>query len=174
MLVGFKRRFGLWVWEGSKTHTIRADRADGKTAKPRRVLGIAKWDGETLYCFIDTRQPGMTRLGNFECVKVEPIVIEARSDESLQFTIAGVVLDANEANLFCWRDGFRPAGSTQERPGDAYSIFHDYWLTAHPDLWDKPFRGSLNHWEHSTNPIAATSRALGRCPLPKALQGFEA
>jgi hypothetical protein len=155
MTLGFHRRFGLYVWLGTKTHTIRAHRADGDPQP-----------GLTLHTFIDVRQKSQTRLGNWFCSKAEPIVIaQSRVHGTLQIEIAGNKLTADERELFCWRDGFRRIGSSESNPEGAYLDF-DQWARSTHDL-SRAFTGQITHWKFATTCIPADdSLATGRAPLP--------
>ena len=97
MLLGFKRRFAPLVFDGSKTHSIRAMRKDGK------VPAV----GETLHCYVDPRQKTMQLLGRWECVRVETIEIYTRGDGTFEVLIERVELSLGEKNLLAHRDGFR-------------------------------------------------------------------
>lgn len=129
MLVGFKRQFAPFVEEGSKTHTIRARRQDGTRAKV----------GETLHCYVDSRQKTMRLLGRFECVKVQSIHIVtdcSLNHPPLMVQIDDTWLTADEAEVFFHADGFRaPDSSSIEQAAK-------YWKGR-----EFPFDGDLNHWK---------------------------
>jgi hypothetical protein len=97
MMLGFKRRFAPYVLDGSKTHTIRGLRKDGKTAKP----------GETLHCYVDPRQKSMLLLGRWECVRVEMTEFYTRADGTVALFLEKESLSLEEKNLLAYRDGFR-------------------------------------------------------------------
>jgi hypothetical protein len=167
MLLGFKRRFGHYVWEGSKTHTIRAERRDGSTPKI----------GETLFCFVDPRQAGMARLGNWRCSAVEPIVIsESLAKPKLEIFLGerSRRLDEGEADLFVWRDGFRNSFSrtySLEKGCHNFQVFCAYWRAQAKGARALPFGGRVIHWHFDAPLIPANSKALGRPPLP-AIYGY--
>lgn len=127
MLLGFKRRFALYVWEGSKTHTIRGERAN-----PPKV-------GETCHCYVDPRQKSMALLGRWECVKVEPITITAD-----QVLIEGQRLSSDERNALAWRDGFRDMGRHH-----AFKSMMHFWEGR------LPFHGQVIHWKYTEATRAA-------------------
>lgn len=150
MLLGFKRRFAPFVQDGSKTHTIRAERK-----RPPRV-------GEMCHCYVDPRQKTMRLLGRFQCVKVEPIEIYERGDGAFGVVISGQELSRDEKSALAWRDGFRDAG----RHG-AFREMMSFWMRTHsdgrpvtyarngdPQVADLPrrpgcvlaFRGQIIHW----------------------------
>lgn len=151
MLLGFKRRFAPHVEDGSKTHTIRSKR------KVRPKVG------ETCHCYVDPRQKSMRLLGRFECVRVQDIEIGAlpRSREIAcsdgrhykgYISIDGVRLSLDECDQFAWRDGFRPEGTTYERPGKAFAMMFAYWTeerTRNGKHDPLPFHGDVIHWRYT-------------------------
>lgn len=156
MTLGFKREFGLPVWEGSKTHTIRDE-------------GGRAWRaGMTCHCFIDSRQKGMARLGNWTCTRVEPIEIRLNYRvvdrvpvlSHLDITINGVQLTAGETVDFAWRDGFRP-----EMRSFAPMAMAQFWRKEHKLKMQgrrkfRTWRGVVIHWKWTE---------AGRAPLPAKL-----
>lgn len=149
MTLGFKRQFGLYVWEGSKTHTIRAD------CSRHFIPGSSMCN-----CFIDTRQKSMARLGDWGCVNVEPIQIDlqfrrvdlADHISGLSIRIAGIELSPDEIGAFAWRDGFRP-----QLKSYAWMAMAQFWRDHHGT---GPFTGSLIHWQWTQE---------GQAPRPKQL-----
>ncbi len=144
MLLGFKRRFAPFVEDGSKTHTIRSKR---KT--PPKV-------GETCHCYVDPRQKSMRLLGRFECIGVQDIQISFECFVPSGrwkgvIRIDGVMLEDDEANRLAWRDGFRPEGSTYERPGESLLLMIAYWKndrTRNGKRDPLPFNGDIIHWRY--------------------------
>lgn len=61
MKLGFKDRFIRMIKDGSKRHTIRAPRKDGKLPQV----------GEPFHMFERDRQPGMAKIAEYSCVRVE-------------------------------------------------------------------------------------------------------
>jgi hypothetical protein len=132
MLLGFKRRFVPLVEEGSKTHTIRSKRKRAPRA------------GEICHCYVDPRQKTMRLLGRWPCILVEDISIEADGTVAgVMVVVNGSVLDEDERNLLAWRDGFRPTGSSERDPGQAFTAMLEFWRRR------LPFYGDIIHWDYS-------------------------
>lgn len=143
MLVGFKRQFAPFVLDGSKRHTIRAERKD------RKVPSI----GETLHLYADPRQKAMELLGRWPCTKVESITILRHFNPSVPIlvSIAGVLLADDEAADFLWRDGFREWMNQPIPAGHLISLTaaNYFWLKRLKKAggrWD----GHLIHWGFET------------------------
>lgn len=119
MLLGFRRRFAPFVEDGSKTHTIRAERK----IQPRV--------GETCHCYVDPRQKTMRLLGRWPCVKVEEIIIT----KFQLVMINDQPLSLDECKSLAWRDGFR----SQSRD-EAFAEMMEFWEGR------LPFRGHIIHW----------------------------
>lgn len=163
-MLGFKRRFCPYVWEGSKTHTIRL----------KRVLRPTP--GETVRAYADSRQKTMALLGSWECTKVEQIEI----DRYANIRVDGLQLDTTERELLCWRDGFRPKGSRLAPEAlefqrlvpsasnvlyhdgtTSFDVFWEYWQSEAKDPKRSfPFIGDLIHWRFDLST---------RAPLPPQL-----
>lgn len=122
MLLGFQRRFALFVADGSKTHTIRAIRKN-----PPKV-------GEICHCYVDPRQKAMRLLGRWPCVKVQEIVIGLNHC----VYIDRYLLQADECNALAWRDGFRDRGRAH-----AFEQMMEFWEGR------LPFKGHIIHWRYS-------------------------
>ena len=88
----------------------------------------------------------MHLLGRWLCVKVEDIVIST----SGTIFVDGVSLSLDEANLLAWRNGFRPVGSSEGRPGPAFELFFRYWRTLKQNGKKRalPFSGDIIHWDY--------------------------
>lgn len=91
----FKKQFVEPIRAGTKSHTIRADRKDGRIPKVGEMLA--------LYC-------GMRTKGCFRilpepviCTKVQPIDIQADSETIL---LQGDILEADEREQLAKADGF--------------------------------------------------------------------
>jgi hypothetical protein len=126
MLLGFKRRFALFVWEGSKTHTIR-------NYGNRRAFRI----GDRCDCYVDPRHKTMALLGRWECVKVEDI----RIDSNWQVWIEGQKLSGDERNALALRDGFR---DWQEQGFESpFLQMMAFWSGR------LPFHGQIIHWKYN-------------------------
>lgn len=150
MLVGFKRQFAPFVREGSKRHTIRGQRRDGK------VPSI----GEVLHCYSDPRQKTMELLGRWPCSGVEEILIIQVGD-SLQLTVAGRKLDPSEAALFLWRDGFREwmAQSIPEGHLIALTAANYFWLKRLKESGGR-WAGNLIHWAYDMPFVPTKGRRI--------------
>lgn len=163
MKLGFKRRFAPFIWNGTKTHTIRLK----GNAPGRRV-------GATCHNYVDDRQPTMALLGRWLCTRIEDIVIQPPFPGSVDvnISIADVQLADSELDAFCWRDGFRPRGSTEQKPYGSYREFVNYW-TAEAKKDKKrayPFLGELIHWHFNPTLIGYMKLPeldkMGRAALP--------
>jgi hypothetical protein len=132
MLLGFKRRFEGFVREGSKTHTIRGERKDGKAPRV----------GETCHCYVDPRQKSMKLLGRWECVRAERIrMYEAvGASYGVEVVIDGVVLDRPEKDALAHRDGFRKRG---------FQEMCKFWKGR------LPFKGWVIHWKWTAQGVNA-------------------
>lgn len=132
MLVGFKRQFARFVEEGSKTHTIRAPRADGKIPV----------NGETLHCYVDPRQKTMRLLGRFKCTLVQEVsfarVSEDPGPDGIGVFIDGAILAPDEREALFVRDGFRQPGRSATQQA------WDFWSGTGIYL---PWNGYLIHWK---------------------------
>ncbi len=125
MILNYKPQFAPWIIDGSKTHTIRAERTDRKRPKPN----------ETLHHYQGLRQPNPTLLLRAPCIRTEDINIEYDRETALKVKVAGVFLDWREAAELFKRDGFRDPNylvSTAE----AYQWWKDRL----------PFRGWITYW----------------------------
>lgn len=134
MLLGFKRRFALFVEDGSKTHTIRA------------IRKITPKVGEMCHCYVDPRQKSMRLLGRFPCVKVDAITITEFFNPMIPLAISinGQLLSTDETEAFLWRDGFRDQG------GETYQAIHhaaEFWKERLAG--GKAFHGHLIHWRRA-------------------------
>lgn len=137
MLVTFKRRFEQLVWEGLKTHTIRADRKDGKHARA----------GEIFHCYGDSRQKTMFLIGRWACTRVQRIQLSTSMMREppagppmywLDIWIDGIKLSDDEVVAFSKADGF-PDGPAE---------MAKYWIDVHGE---GDFEGDLNHWRFTTD-----------------------
>jgi hypothetical protein len=161
MMLGFKRRFAPFVWEGTKRHTIRAERKD----KPIRP-------GDRLDCYVDPRQRTMALLGRWECTKIEDIRIVANRlavHVPLLIWVEGTMLDPLEAELLLWKDGFRDQGG--ETFTATFQAAH-FWEDRLSD--GKHWRGLLQHWrfhEETRTPFAKLPAWLRKAI--EAQQAFE-
>lgn len=155
MLIGFKRQFAPFVIDGSKRHTIRAERKDDKVP----------WIGEPLHLYADPRQKTMELLGRHPCTKAESITILSHFNPSVPIlvSIAGVPLVDDEAAAFLWRDGFREwmKQSIPEGHLIALTAANYFWLKRLKKAggrWD----GHLIHWDYDTAAPAPNKRGEKR------------
>ena len=171
MLLGFKRRFSEFVEQGSKTHTIRANRK-----YPPRV-------GQTCHCYTGLRQKGARLLGRWVCTKVEPILIYECGDHRFSVVVAGEQLTPDEKDMLAWRDGFREGGKVEgsfihmvrywvQEHGDGRIVDVDYTNFRQGEPWVRPgtqpgrrvlksvsFEGVIIHWAYTQAGRAQTAVA---------------
>lgn len=156
----FKARFEPMVLDWSKLHTIRTPRAKGEQSI-----------GMFMYLYVGLRQPGARCLMLTRCVRQTYIQIEKnytvwvgvsvgigpddRSEHDLTHygdgskrTHGRIVLDRDEKDLLAWRDGFRPVGSTLDRPGAAFDLMAAFWEKGRTNAKTDPlpFFGVMHHW----------------------------
>jgi hypothetical protein len=125
MILNFQPQFVPYVVEGSKTHTIRAVRKDGRAPRV----------GETCHCYTGLRRKGPRLLGRWACVKVETIEIcKAAGWNGPRVFIEGLILDRDELQALAVRDGFRKGG---------FAEMMEFWRGR------LPFKGFIIHWRFS-------------------------
>ncbi len=131
-LFNFKQQFVPLILNGSKQHTIRAERKH--VDKP----------GDTMHLYTGLRQKGARLLMRVPCVLVEPISIETRLikprdgvEYSPVLIYAGedqaanrIPLSPTEAVRLALADGF-----------PHWQAFAEYWGD------QLPFRGHIYHWD---------------------------
>jgi hypothetical protein len=128
-LYGFKEQFVPYVLDGSKTHTIRAERK--YSDKP----------GDTMHLYTGLRHKGARLLMRVPCVAVQRVAIcldkEACSNTwKIWIEIEGELLSQDETESFLYRDGFRPGPETTAREMAA-----GFWRNT------LPFEGHIYHWD---------------------------
>lgn len=167
-LYNFMPRFEPMILDWSKRHTIRGERAHPDVP------------GDPMYNYTGLRHPGARCLMRPMCIRTEFIRIEGGPQTPFRilmgFSLAlGTGIDAgktsvcgepiygnptggphvrlaeDELQALAWRDGFRPEGSTEANPGDAFRLMMSFWTGR------LPFEGTVYHW----NP----ARQLGPDPL---------
>lgn len=131
-LYGFKKQFVPCVLDGSKTHTIRAERR------------LQDKPGNTMHLFYALRTKQCEFLLRAPCVKVEPIAIYRA-----QVWLNGEELSLSEKDLLAWRDGFRyrnTAGTLElTGSGGCFDLMLQYWAKNRgPDN----FTGRIFHWDY--------------------------
>ncbi len=140
-LYNFKSQFVPFIEDGSKTHTIRAERVHGDVP------------GRTMHLYTGLRHKGARLLFCAPCVRVDFIRIEqdhrVRIGASVGFDDAPaiygegqrhggfVTLDAEEKNALAWRDGFRRNGQA-----GAFDLMMEFWTGR------LPFEGQIYHWNY--------------------------
>jgi hypothetical protein len=150
-LLGLQPRFVPLVKDGSKTHTIRGERKDGKRPQPGDMI--------TIYCGLRTRACAFVLRA--PCLRTEDVeIIPPGPDfhcpecgngmwhshqKHSRLMIAGVELNAPEADLLAWTDGFR-CNSDASNPYFAVGSF-----ALMMQFWDGrlPFSGWITHWDYS-------------------------
>lgn len=134
MTLGFKNQFVPFVLDGSKTHTIRGLRADGKIWRA----------GMRADLYANLRQANMWLLFRAPVLKVEEIYIDIRvlSQEAtfIDIRINGEPLSWDEKCDLAWRDGFR--GVDGGREGALVHMMR-FWRGR------LPFAGQIIHWDYS-------------------------
>lgn len=149
-LYNFQPQFVPYVEDGSKTHTIRAERKHADTM------------GKHLYLYTGLRHKGARLLMRTVCVRTDFIRITEDHRVFIGASVgfdsfpapygegqrAGgfVELDEAEKNVLAWRDGFRDDG----RDG-AFKSMMRFWEGG------LPFEGEIIHWK----PNLSASRAGG-------------
>lgn len=148
-LYNFRPQFVPFILDGTKTHTIRAERK------------FPDMPGDTMHLYTGLRQKAARLLFRARCVKTEFIRIEtdwrvrigARIDLDNPDDIGGpshpggfIELDASEKGLLAWRDGFRPFLSSATcpsplYPGQAFELMMEFWEGR------LPFEGVIYHWK---------------------------
>lgn len=133
----FKEQFCESVQTGSKTHTVRALR----TGKSRHAM-----PGDTVYLYYGMRTKFCRKLGEGICTKVDKITISHNG-----IFLSGRALSQHEMNVFAWKDGFRPEGSTAEEPGSAWLMMWKFWGTKldTADGW----KGVVIYWKLKPNAL---------------------
>lgn len=123
-LYDFKERFVRAILEGSKTHTIRAIRKDGRVDKAGK---------DVCHCYTRLRTKRRRLLGRFPCVKVEEIHIlgDPAPLPPLRFIVDGIQLNWDEGDALARRDGF---SSVEDMAA--------FWRGR------LPFAGHIVHWDY--------------------------
>lgn len=145
MLLGFKDQFVPFVEDGSKRHTIRAGE--------RWKVGLRA----DLYA--RPRQKDMRLIFRAMVIRVEPITIEHRALRHTYqetwcntfITIADVELApcSDEADLFAWRDGFRPWKDDPRLSTMAFVSMVEFWEKQHGfGRRVHRFEGQVIHWDY--------------------------
>lgn len=133
----FQERFVSFILDGSKFHTVRKGRdptGRGRHAAP----------GDKLYLYTGMRTKGCRKVGEAVCEAVMQIYI---TEEGIlpQETYSGdiIPLSAEQREVFAWSDGFRPLGTTIDRPAGAWEMMKR-WFRQTNGL---PFKGVVIYWK---------------------------
>jgi hypothetical protein len=127
----FQGQFVPYIEDQSKPHTVRADRKDGKVPKP----------GEILYLYMGMRTKKCRKIGEAICKAVRKITI---TEEDIQLEGSELPwLSSEERELFAWKDGFRPEGTTKDNPYGAFNLMIQFWKHTH----ELPFQGVVIYWK---------------------------
>lgn len=131
-ILNFKPQFVPYILDGTKRHTIRAERK-----RPFKK-------GDRLFLYTGLRQKGATLLMQTMCLGVNNIDIFILGNDvktgHLVITVQGVPLDTDEQCRLAWQDGFRPPGSTKDAPGNSIDLMMQFWKDR------VPFFGQIIHW----------------------------
>jgi len=121
-LINFQARYAPAVLDGSKPHTIRARRSDGRNPQPGDTL--------RLYTGLRTKQVRLLRQEVCEYV-VEVTILPPMADRIPQVFLGDRLLTADQVNELARGDGF-------EDWRDFVAFFQD--------LYGLPFTGNLIGW----------------------------
>jgi len=135
MLLNFKKQFRPMILDGSKTHTIRDERKDGKRPVP----------GEILHLYTGLRQKGAAFILRAPCLRTEDCCIDGSWGPFGVFLgggiwIGGIKLDLVERESLAWADGFRPYGATI---AGSFENMMKFWKGR------LPFAGWITYWDFS-------------------------
>src|SRR5581483_2499594 len=158
-IYNFRHQFVAYVEDGSKLHTIRA---------PRMRNGELAMDepGDICHLYAGLRQKGPRLLRRSHCTKLETITIAEAGDVHVGPWINVIavgprifkdpehyglaLLSPDERDLLAWRDGFRPAGTSESSPAPAFDLFFRYWRMGQRSARGSeallPFAGYIIHW----------------------------
>lgn len=145
----YKERFVPMVLDGSKSQTVR-----NRRRYPAKV-------GDALYHYFGLRTQWVRPLRTEFCRDTHSLSISkkhgivfyiglltekqlkqaAKSPRRKSLPVLKV-LSAADRDLFAWRDGFRPAGSTEQNPSGAYELMIRFWTQTHALPWS----GDVIYW----------------------------
>ena len=150
----YKERFVPFIKNKTKRQTVRAYRKDGKLPAV----------GEFVNNFFGMRTKWCTRLNEKNSDKViatstififpdgklfltpllEPFIaneyLQGGSKKLIEANYREVEIEDKE--VFAWQDGFRPEGSTWEKPEGSFDLMLHFWKQTH----ELPFTGTVTHW----------------------------
>lgn len=151
----YKEQFVPFVKEKSKRQTVRAYRKDGQL--PVTGQFVNNFFGmRTKYCkrlnqpFIDTVTDVHTIFifsnGNIYLTRLLPKEIAEDYLNYGEGTVKRIAdsweLILTEKDLFAWKDGFRPEGSTIDNPAGSFNLMFEFWSKTH----QLPFTGTVTYW----------------------------
>lgn len=128
-LYNFQPRFVPFVEDGTKPHTIRAE---------RRHLDRA---GDICHLYTGLRTKSARLIFRAPCVGVEEIAISGA-----QLWIAGEELSSAEKDTLAWNDGFRHADAPSSFKG-CFDLMRQFWSEKHGS--NIHFKGHITHWDYS-------------------------
>lgn len=150
------------VQDGSKPHTVRSRRKHpakvgddlmlyyGMRTKWCKKLRHEKclkahsifirWDGMVIF-FSGLVASTFTATGIEDIAKVFTMH-NMKFAGLFEETVKSCVLTDDAKNRFAWLDGFRPADSTLQKPGDAFGMMLQYWDRENA----LPFLGDVIYW----------------------------
>lgn len=161
----FKEQFVPFVLDGSKNHTIRNYRrfqvlpgetlylyyglrtkASRKLKQERcsTVKTIAIGSNETVV-LVDRIRLSDTEMHRVKMLLLfaHPTDLEVRISKEVGFDAQ--LLDDKEKNNLAWRDGFRPLGTTVNKPAGAFPMMFRFFQQTH----ELPFVGNIIYWNTS-------------------------
>lgn len=141
----FQERFIPSIQDGSKAQTIRAFRK-GRSGHAR--------PGDKLYLYYGMRTKWCRKIGEAICRAVHPIRItnteilvagyyDTETETGTREDLLFFPHSEDEREIFAWKDGFRPEGSTIEQPAGALDLMLRFWRQTH----ELPFEGVVIYWK---------------------------
>lgn len=132
--LNFKPEIASRYEDGSKVHTLRVYRRDGRNPKP----------GETLYMYVGQRTKNCRKLGEEKCLLARPIQIWFPEHGGLPtIEIDGTRLSAATFDEFARNDGFDGMSHMCQWFRDSYTNDRPHGMV----LW--PFDGLLIQWKET-------------------------
>lgn len=139
----FQGQFVPYIEDESKPHTVRADRKDGKVPNP----------GDTLYLYTGMRTKKCRKIGEAICIHTSQIRITETgiafggylilADKTVLQQPPSWLLNDIKRDIFAWKDGFRPEGSTIDNPHGSWELMLQFFKHTH----ELPFQGVVIYWK---------------------------
>lgn len=124
--INYRREFADKVESGSKIHTIRPYRADGRNAKP----------GQTIYHYTGMRTRSCRKIGENLCTRVRDIQLWIPNFSGLPvIDLDGLRLRATHFAQFAINDGF-----------ESIEALCEFFRETYPPDRHFPFSGLLIQW----------------------------